>query len=75
MPLVGCADASAVSASLRCFLDGPLVECIVESGGDSTAISGHAHSLMSGVGLFAYGGDGSVETVSVSVEAWGGLHL
>ena len=75
MPLVGCADASAVSASLRCFLDGPLVECIVESGGDSTAISGHAHSLMSGVGLFAYGGDGSVETVRVSVEAWGGLHL
>jgi len=75
MPLVGCADGSAVSASLRCFLDGPLVECIVESGGDTTAISGHAHSLLGGVGLFAVGGDGSVATVSVSVEAWGGLHL
>ena len=75
MPLAGCADGSAVSASLRCFLDGPLVECIVESGGDTTAISGHAHSLLGGVGLFAVGGDGSVATVSVSVEAWGGLHL
>ena len=75
MPLVGCADNSAVTASLRCFLDGPLVECIVESGGDTTAISGHAHSLISGVGVFAYGGDGSVASVAASVEAWGGLHL
>jgi hypothetical protein len=75
MPLLGCADGSAVSASLRCFLDGPLVECIVESGGDTTAISGHSHSLLSGVGVFAYGGDGSVAEVSASVEAWGGLHL
>ena len=75
MPLVGCADNSAVSASLRCFLDGPLVECIVESGGDTTAISGHAHSLQAGIAVFAFGGDGSVKTVTASVEAWGGLHL
>ena len=56
-------------------LTGPLVECIVESGGDTTAISGHAHSLMSGVGVFAHGGDGSVASVVASGEAWGGLHL
>ena len=75
MPLMGRADKSA-AASLRCFrfLDGPLVECVVESGGDTTAISGHAPSLMSGVGAFAYGGDGSVASVAASVEAWGGLH-
>lgn len=76
--LDGCAPPrGALSATLRCYFDGPLAECILTSGGESAAISGHAHSLASGLAVFAAGDPAvtGVVEVAVAVEAWGGLHL